>query len=402
MGINNQHIVDLLHEIELFSKLDISLLKEFANHMQEVPIKKNEILFNKGDQEHALYIILEGSIQVHDNEYIFTTLNRKQFFGEYSLIDSSLRSATATAVKDSILLKLEQETFINLTKKTPDVWQNMLVTLVKRLRDYNILEEKLTLRTLEIQRKKYEIEQEKESIKDQKKELESINLTKDRFFSIIANDLKSPFSSIQKISNSLSKDYDKLDDEKIREYILQMNKFSNNAFKLLENLLKWAQSQTGSLKINFRRSNLLQLVNEVIDLYESNAYEKSISFQLELDESVYGYFDYDMVTVIFRNLIANAITFSRANSTIGIVVNESNDMLIIEIRDEGIGMDEKVVGQLFKIEHRKDMDITAQTENTGLGLILCKEFVLKNGGEIWAESIKNKGTTIKFTLPKAL
>ncbi|HCC29124.1 MAG TPA: hypothetical protein DEQ03_03545, partial [Marinilabiliales bacterium] len=149
------NIVSLLHDVEIFSGFEDSILEEFVDNMKEVHLKKDESLFKKGDKESAMYVIIDGSVQVHDNEYIFTTLNNKQFFGEYSLIDSSVRSATVTAVRDTKLLELQQSTFDKVIQKRPELWKNVLVSLIKRLRDYNILEEKLTLRTLDIQKKKF-------------------------------------------------------------------------------------------------------------------------------------------------------------------------------------------------------------------------------------------------------
>ncbi len=402
MGDNNQNITSLLREVEIFSGFEENILKEFSQNMKEVFLKKDEALFHKGDNEHAMYVILDGSVQVHDNEYIFTTLNNKQVFGEYSLIDSSVRSATVTAVRDSNLLELKQEIFDKATKEKPEIWQSILISLIKRLRDYNILEEKLTLRTLKIQKKKYEIEKEKESINSQKKELESINATKDKFFTIIAHDLKTPFSTIRQVSESLKTNFNNLNEAEIKSSIDQINSFSKNAYSLLDKLLQWAQSQTGSMKINFKRSNLSNAVKEVTELYEGTALQKSLSFKVNVDTNIYGYFDIDMVTTVFRNLIANAIDYSKTNGNIYITAEESNDMIIIEVRDEGIGMEQNILDSLFKIEDRKEMDTASQNEDTGLSLIICKEFILKNGGEIWAESTKSRGTTLKFTLPKAL
>lgn len=402
MAIANKNIIPLLKEIEIFTNFSDAAISELASKMVEVNLKKGDILFSKGDQEHAMYIIIDGSVQIHDNEYIFTTLNNKQFFGEYSLIDSSIRSASVTATRDSKLLELAQKSFSEITDNLPEIWQNILVSLIKRLRDYNILEEKLAQRTLQIQKSKYEVEQEKESIKQQKKDLESINSTKDKFFTIISHDLKVPFSTIVELSDKLKVNFDNLDPEDIRESVNKLNRFSKNAYNLLDKLLLWAQSQTGLMTINFKRNNLSDILNEVLELYQGAAQQKKITFIPKVNQNIFGYFDTDMITLVFRNIISNAIEHSKDKGTIYIDAMESKDMISIEVRDEGIGMNQQLLDSLFKIENRREMNPNEEHEGTGLGLIICKDFVLKNGGEIWAESNKNKGTTMKFSLPKAL
>jgi signal transduction histidine kinase len=398
----NNNIISLLHEVEIFSGFDESILEEFAKSMNEIHLKKDETLFKKGDKECAMYIILDGSIQVHDQDYLFTTLNNKQFFGEYSLIDSSVRSASVTAVRDTKLLELTQFTFEKATQKQPELWKSVLVALIKRLRDYNILEEKLTKRTLEIQKKKFIIEKEMENISSQKKELEAINLTKDKFFTIIAHDLKNPFSTVISISDILLQRYDNYDKEKTIEYIEQINRYSKNAYNLLENLLQWARSQTGSMKINFKRASIDAIINEVIELYTVSAQQKEITFEKIVDKELHGYFDVDMITTVIRNLVANSMRHSPPKGKITIEVLETGDMLTINVSDEGKGIEPENRESLFRIDVRQNLEEDENFQGSGFGLIICKEFVSKNGGDIWVDSKISNGTTFCFTLPKAL
>lgn len=397
-----RNIISLLRDVEIFTGFEDSILEEFVDNMKEIHLKKGESLFKKGDKESAMFVIIDGSVQVHDNEYIFTTLNNKQFFGEYSLIDSAVRSATVTAVRDTKLLELQQETFENVTRLRPELWKSVLVALIKRLRDYNILEERLTLRTLEIQKKKFEVEKEKESIAAQKKELEAINTTKDKFFTIIAHDLKNPFNTVIGISDVLINKYDLYSKEKTIEYLEQINRYSKNAFNLLENLLQWARSQTGSLKINFKKANVLAVVDEVFELFNVSAKQKNIHFEKEVDPDLHGYFDIPMVTTVVRNLVANALRYTPEHGTIKIKTEEQNDMLTIQVKDSGVGIEPQKMESLFRIDVRQNDYETSELDGTGLGLIICKEFVMKNGGDIWVESKINQGTTFYFTLPKAL
>lgn len=402
MATNTSEAVDLLKEVEIFSEFSNEILVDFANNMVEVYLKKGETLFNKGDKESAMYIILDGSVEVHDNDYIFTTLNSKQFFGEYSLIDSALRSASVTAVRDSHLLELKQETIEATTSKNPELWKSMLISLTKRLRDYNIVEEKLTMRTIDIQKKNYEIEQEKENIANKKKELEAINASKDKFFTILGHDLKNPFSTVIGITDLLLKDFGALEEEHKLKYIGQINRYSKNAYNLLDNLLLWARSQTGSLKINFKRANVKNIVDNVIELFEIKSSQKNISLETNIDSELHGYFDIDMITTVMRNLVSNALKYTNDNGNIKILATEAGDMIQIEVSDTGIGISEHDQSQLFSIDKQTNIIDTKENEGIGLGMVLIKEFISKNGGDIWVESELNVGTTFKFNLPKAL
>ncbi len=402
MTNNKINIVKLLKEVEIFSEFGNDTLKELSNGMKEITLKKGETLFNKGDKENAMYIILDGSVEIHDNDYIFTTLNSKQFFGEYSLIDSAVRSASVTAVHNTNLLELKQEEFEKVTLKQPELWKNILIPLIKRLRDYNIIEEKLTMRTIDTKKKKYEVEQEKKNIVNQKKELEAINATKDKFFTILGHDLKNLFNTVIGISDLLLKKIDQLEKEQIVNYINQINRYSKNTFNLLENLLQWARSQTGSLKINFKRTNVKKMIDSVVELYEINAQQKSISLTKNVNSELHGYFDIDMITTVIRNLVSNSLKYTNTNGKIDISAFEIDDMIQIEVTDTGIGISKEDLKNLFNISNKQKSANLFEKENTGLGMALIQEFVLKNGGEIWVESELNVGTKIKFILPKAL
>jgi signal transduction histidine kinase len=402
MSTLKEDVLFLLKEVEIFSAFDDSILMEFVENMEEIHLKKDEALFKKGNPGASMYVIIDGSVQVHDNDYIFTTLNNKQFFGEYTLIDSAVRSATVTAMRDSLLLELKQETFNRVTKERPELWKNILLPLIKRLRDSNILEEKLTKRTLEIQKRKFALEKEKENISLQKKELEATNATKDKFFTIIAHDLKNPFSTVISISDLMINRKNKFSPEQSMEFLHQINRFSRNAYNLLENLLQWARSQTGNMKINFKRTNIAEITNEVIDLLEVNAHQNQININTSINPELHAYIDVDMIKTVIRNLVSNALKFTPPNGTIKIIAQEDGDMLLMKVNDNGSGMESDILNSLFKIELKQNLVQDESKHGSGLGLIICKEFILKNGGSIWAESEINNGTTFYFTIPKAL
>jgi two-component system, sensor histidine kinase and response regulator len=403
MGNNPQEIIPLIREIELFTNFDDNVLAILAQNMKEITVKKDETLFAKGDQENSLFIVIDGSLKVHNNDYTFTILNNKQFFGEYALIDSAQRSASVTAVSDSVLLKLSQAVFNQVMETRPELWKSVLMSLTKRLRDFNVLEERLTLKTIEIQKRKAELVKEKENLENQKKDLEISNASKDKFFTIIAHDLKNPFSTIINISDLMLSDLYKSEPAKNQEYIEQINRYSRKAFNLLENLLQWARSQTGHIKINFKKVSLDYIFNDVIELLSGIAQHKNIDIIIKGNTNIDVYVDQDMVTAIFRNLLSNALKFSPNESEITVNTIETGDMVRIEVTDQGIGMDDKQLENLFRIDARSlNYSQDGEMEGTGLGLVLCKEFVTKHGGEIWATSLKENGSTFTFTVPKAL
>ncbi|HCC29125.1 MAG TPA: histidine kinase, partial [Marinilabiliales bacterium] len=236
----------------------------------------------------------------------------------------------------------------------------------------------------------------------QKKELEAINATKDKFFTIIAHDLKNPFNTVIGISDVLLNKYDSYSKEKAIEYLEQINRYSKNAFNLLENLLQWARSQTGSLKINFRRANVSNVIDEVYELFTVTASQKQIHLVKEVNPKLHGYFDVAMVTTVVRNLVSNALRYTPEQGRILIRADETGDMLTIKISDNGGGIEPQKLESLFRIDVRQNFEDSDEMDGSGLGLIICKEFVLKNGGDIWVDSKLNEGTSFFFTLPKAL
>ena len=401
---NQQEAIALLKEVEMFKEFDDEALTLLASRMKEVRRNKNEVLFKKGDPGNSMYIIIEGSVKIHNNEHVFATLNRKQYFGEYSLIDQTTRSTSATTARPSLFLVLMQEDFDNIMETKPILWRKMMIPMINRLRSFNDIEEHLTQKANEIEKAQAQLMVEKKDLEKQKTDLEQKNSAKDRFFTIISHDLKNPFSAIINITDLMLNDIYHSDPMKDREYIKQINFYSHRIFGLLENLLQWARSQTGQIKINYKKIDLNYMFNNIIELQSGVAQQKNIFIDQDPDLNLYAFADQNMATFIFRNILSNALKFSPNNSTITIKAQEvDNDMIAISVTDQGLGMDEEQTNNLFKIDSRSlTYNEDNELEGTGLGLILCKEFVEKNNGTISVSSIKGKGSTFTFTIPKAL
>ena len=404
METDNQEAIPLLKDVEMFKEFDDETLSMIASRMNVVKRTKNETIFKKGDIGDAMYIIAEGSVKIHNNEHVFATLNSKQYFGEYSLIDQTPRSTSATTVRSTRLLVLKQDDFNNILELKPALWRKMMIPLIGRLRSFNEIEEHLTQKADEIEKGQALLFAEKSELEKQKAELEQKNSAKDRFFTIISHDLKNPFSAIINITDLMLNDIYHADPQKDREYIKQINFYSHRIFGLLENLLQWARSQTGQIKINYKKIDLSYMFNNIIELQSGVAQQKNIFIDLDPDLNLYAFADQNMITFIFRNILSNALKYSPNNSAITVNAQETdNDMIAVSITDQGMGMDEEQTKSLFKIDSRSlTYNEDNELEGTGLGLILCKEFIEKNNGTISVSSIKGKGSTFTFTIPKAL
>lgn len=231
-------------------------------------------------------------------------------------------------------------------------------------------------------------------------QLQELNATKDKFFSIIAHDLISPFSSILGISEILSKNASIFSTEKIEMIAKNMHHVSKNTFSLLENLLEWSRLQNGKLKPLLIEVDYYDIARNVKMLCEPIALSKNITLELELDSSVLIIADKQMLNTLLRNLITNALKFTHPEGTVKIVSENRDNEVLFMVTDTGIGIEPEYLNNLFSINCNLSNNGTANEKGTGLGLILCKEFVEKQNGKIWVESTLGKGSSFKFLLPR--
>ncbi len=231
--------------------------------------------------------------------------------------------------------------------------------------------------------------------------LQEANATKDKFFSIVAHDLKNPFNSIILLTEILLEDIQTLTKEEIVEYLEKIKTSSENTYTLLKNLLDWARSQTGKHKVYPQKINEKDLTNEMLTLLLPNAENKEISMQSDIPENSYAYADKNMIATVLLNLLSNAIKFTPRKGKINVSLLNDNSSHIFVISDNGVGIIEKDKNNLFRIDKKIQNKGTEKEPGTGLGLLLCKEFVEKNNGKIWVESEPDKGSKFFFSIPKA-
>ncbi len=385
--------VKLLKSIVIFKDLDDNLLNDLAGALIPKNLKENELLFKKGDKDYALYLIVSGKVKIHSDTHVYAYSTSNQYIGEYSLVDSTPRSASITAVEPTELLRLDQKTFYSLIEKRPDISMAMLKALVLRLRDYNMLEAELT-------QKNSEIKKQTETLEQQRTELEALNHTKDKFFAIIAHDLKNPFSTVLGISELLAREFESFDSESLKNFITQIYKYSNSTFNLLENLLQWSMVQTGRMPLKPHIIGLKDIVEENVELLSGNSSNKGLTIETDFYDDYYAYVDVNQVTTVVRNLISNAIKFTAHEGKISIKIEPNDDFWEVSVTDNGLGISQHDQKKLFLIDSNHTSIGTSQEKGTGLGLILCKEFVERNGGKIWVKSELGKGSCFSFTVPK--
>lgn len=247
-----------------------------------------------------------------------------------------------------------------------------------------------------------EIKISREKIRESNEQLKNLNATKDKFFSIIAHDLRNPFIGIIGLSENMQKILSNEKREgmdKFLKYTQIINTSSKSAATLLENLLEWARSQTGEIIIKQKSISINDLFVKNIQIVTVMAEKKNIIIENKLFENETVFADELLVNTILRNLLTNAIKFTQASGKISLSTQKKKEFLEIYITDTGVGIDPKNIDKIFRIDSKFSNLGTEKENGTGLGLILCKEFVEKQSGTIWVESELGKGSTVTFTLP---
>lgn len=244
-----------------------------------------------------------------------------------------------------------------------------------------------------------EIRERELIIKKQNEELLRLNAAKDKFFSIIAHDLKNPFNAIIGFSDLLLGRIEKHDFEGIDKYTKIINQASKKALELLLNLMEWSQVQTGRMEFKPEYFDIYNIVEEAIDLLGGNAEQKTIFICNNITKETMVYADKIMISTVLRNLVSNAIKYTRPNGSITITSEQLQDQVIISVKDNGVGISKEKSDKLFRIDSVYSTLGTQKEKGTGLGLILCKEFLEKNKGKIWIESMVDVGATFYFSLP---
>ena len=259
---------------------------------------------------------------------------------------------------------------------------NLPVTMVGTIRD--ITEQKLA----------------EEEIQWKNVELQKINAEKDKFFSIIAHDLRSPFNGFLGLTEIMAEGLPRMTLEEIQSIAIAMRNSASNLFRLLGNLLEWSRMQRGLTVFEPVSFLLMQKVSESTALAVGEADKKEIAIRFDLPEDLQIFADLEMFSAIMRNLMTNAVKFTPRGGNINVAAKTiPGNMVEVSISDTGIGMCRNMIDNLFHLDINTNRKGTEGEASTGLGLIICKDFIEKNGGELWVESEEGKGSTFRFSLP---
>lgn len=246
----------------------------------------------------------------------------------------------------------------------------------------------------------FKINEMHDEIEKQKNYLEKLNHTKDKFFSIIAHDLKNPFNSIKGFTELLLENGDSYTEERKRKFLKIIASSTTKASELLNNLLIWANSQSGKIEFNPEKLDLNRQIVNVCTFLGAQALSKEVEIKTNLESNIFVYADKNMINTVLRNLISNAIKFTNRNGLIEVSSKENKDEISVEVKDNGVGIPKDELETLFSLDSKHTHVGTANEQGTGLGLLLCNEFIKKNKGELTVTSEINKGSIFKFTLPK--
>jgi len=366
----------------LMQASDFSRKYELAEFLQASLQGLIEFHTKNGNNESA-------SIYLQSFRIISDSIENKQLQDRYNLTKSVVEVHELTGEKS----RLEKKNLVQ--SQQLQTWSTLSITI-------SVLFLIVLLFFLTFLRFNYRLKASKKVIERQNKELEVLNSTKDKFFGIVAHDLKSPLISLYTFSGMLIDHYDELTREQITEMSAELKTSADNSIKMAENLITWAQLQMK--EYNYKQENLLinELTSTIIDIYSDVATQKGIFFSAEVAEDLIIQGDKNQIQLIIRNLLNNAIKFTKPDGTVWLKAFKEEDEAIIEVSDTGVGMSREMIDNLFKLEKSSSTEGTSGEKGTGLGLMLILEFLKLNGGSMDIESGLGKGTIFKVKLKKGL
>lgn len=245
-----------------------------------------------------------------------------------------------------------------------------------------------------------QVQERTAELEAQKLELADLNASKDKFFSIISHDLRSPFNALLGFAQILSENLERYTLEEIQQKVIYIRTAAERLYALLENLLTWSRIQRGAIEYDPEPLDLAEIAEDNVALFTPNAEQKQIRLHNTIQSQTFVYADYSMLNTIIRNLTSNALKFTSSGDHVTLSAMVAEQQIEIAVTDTGVGIPAQVLPTLLRLDTHHTQVGTAGEKGTGLGLVLCKELIEKSGGRLWVESEAGKGSTFRFTLPR--
>ena len=440
-GQYSEAIENYDRSIELFNEKNDNLLADIL-------VKKSLILLSEKKLNQASELAYQGLDMAHKVGAKLVVRDALQALANISLITNDYKSASSyfrniILYNDTLFSQKLSEKILNIEYQSEKKLREAEIELmnkdyaikeleVNRIRIFSItLSIILVLlagisigvlfllrvrrqRTKLLEKQNQEIIDQRNSIEQKNKRLNEANeklalsennlkklvKTKDKLFSIIAHDLRSPFIAMVGLTEVLQQKAPQLQPSEVSQYAFYINESSQRLLNLIDNLLHWSRSQTGKLTIVPKKIPVRNLADDVFNVMRTQADSKKITLENRIADNISIFADYNSISTVIRNLVSNAIKFSNENGTVTLNAQQHDGSIHISIADNGVGVDPENMDKLFKIEENFTTRGTHQEAGTGLGLIICKEFVEKNGGSIVVNSKVGKGTIFTITLPE--
>jgi len=385
--ILQSHTSFLSHEVK--GDIESSILKESEDGSEKFTYM---VLNNMGD---SVFVKDDQSrlILVNDAFCKIFKLQREEIIGKTLAEDVPPNERESFLKIDNQVLR---DGIDNINEESLTIEENTLIISTRKSRFIDASGKKFLVGVIRdiSEHKKAEV-----ALKESEIRSREINATKDKLFSIIAHDLRGPFNNIIGLSGLLAKNENFTDNVQSEKYIEIINSTAKSTLVLLDNLLNWAKSQTGELSFRPEKIILSEVILEIIGLEKSLANAKNISLKYTPTKHIELHTDENILKTVLRNIISNAIKFTNFGGNINVLTAINEQQVEISIVDDGVGMSGKTRDKLFDISTNITLLGTADEKGSGLGLVLCKEFVEKLGGNIWVKSEIGKGSDFKFNLP---
>ena len=402
LGIQDR--IDLLRNIIIFSESHPDVLTQLAGAMSEKEVLKGATIVKKGEPGDAMFIIAEGSVRIHDGNHVLARMSAGDFFGEYALIDDNTRSASVTAEEPCSLLRLDKNDFYDIALRNTDILQAVLRALIRRMRDMNELEEKLSKSYLKISRQKDQIEKQNESITQQKEilsqqnfDLTKLNEEKNQILSMVIHQIKNPLTSSLCLLEMLESEKDDRSEDQENALNIIINSLwrINN---LINETLDVSTIESKVFEVKTEPLELDRIVMELVDNYRHIIHQKEMELVVDV-EKVSASLNRVYFTQITDNLLSNAVKFTPNGKKVTLRLKKEGNKAVLRVEDEGPGISEELKDTLFH-QYNRQTDMHSQSlPPKGLGLAIVNKYARAMKGYVTCEDCPGSGACFTVELP---